>query len=66
MKYLILLTFLISTICHSGNHKNHDHDHNDHKDNHGHNHKEDTDIKKPLKAHQHGVGILNIVKENTH
>ena len=63
MKYLILLTFLISTICHSGNHKNHDHDHNDHKDNHGHNHKEDTDMKKPLKAHQHGVGILNIVKE---
>ena len=29
MKYLIVITFLISTICHTGNHKNHDHDHKD-------------------------------------
>ena len=62
MKYLILLTFLISSMCYTGNHQHdHDHHHSDHKDNH--NHKEDIDVKKPLKAHQHGVGILNIVKE---
>ena len=64
MKYLILLTFIITSMCFAGNHKdNHDHDHNDHKDSHDHNHKKEIDGKKTLKAHQHGIGILNIVKE---
>ena len=59
MKYLVIFSFLLTLVCNSGEHK-HDHDH-DHS--HDHNHKEENSNKKSIKAHQHGVGVLNIVKE---
>ena len=60
MKYLVIFSFLLTLVCNSGEH-NHDHDH---EHSHDHNHKEENSNKKSIKAHQHGVGILNIVKED--
>ena len=58
MKYLVFLSMLISFVCYADNHKkNHHHDHDHHNDH------EQKKEKKSLKAHEHGVGILNIAQE---
>ncbi len=57
MKYIIFLAIFISFVCYSDNH-NHDHDHDHHHDS-----KDKKEKKQSLKAHEHGVGNLNIVQE---
>ena len=47
---------LVSLVCYADNHK-HDHNHN-----HKHDHKKDK--KNSLKAHEHGVGLLNIAQDS--
>ncbi len=56
MKYLTFLSMLVSLVCYADNHK-HDHNHN-----HKHDHKKDK--KNSLKAHEHGVGLLNIAQDS--
>ena len=54
MKYIVILILIISLNC---NAEDTDHDH------HNEQHKEKTNKKKSLKAHEHGVSILNISQE---
>lgn len=58
MKYLIFFLMLITLASYSDNNKH------DHHDEHKHNHEHETKEKKSLKAHEHGIGVLNIAQEN--
>ncbi|MBF97322.1 MAG: hypothetical protein CFH34_01519 [Alphaproteobacteria bacterium MarineAlpha9_Bin4] len=57
MKYLVFFLVLINISGYCDNHDNHHHEDHDH-------HHEDETKKKSLKAHQHGIGILNIAQQN--